>query len=211
MSPRALFFRLSLIGIICSLSACETVESVHAPKAPVATPLHTLRPANANAARRNALIEAGIRPIRASEIDAYMSDIESQIRADFKGSAIQVERHHDDIVVFLPGDQSFGSGSANLEPRIMASMAVMADIVRQNPATYIDITGHADASGLESGNRVLSEQRARSVAGFLVDHKVTYQRLFVAGLGSTRPIAPNSSPEGRAQNRRVEIILRPLY
>ena len=210
MLPRVYFLRLSLIGLIFSLTACETISPVHMPSMPAQTSAQA-RPANANTARRATVIEAGITPIRSSEIDAYMSNIESQIRADFRGSAIRVERRLDDIVVLLPGDQSFGSGSAILNPKITAPMAVMADIVRQNPATYIDITGHADASGVESNNRVLSEQRARSVAGFLVDHKVAYQRLFVAGLGSSRPVAPNSSPEGRAQNRRVEIILRPLY
>ena len=86
----------------------------------------------------------------------------------------------------------------------------MAGTLNQYPQTLIDVVGHADAVGSDTYNQGLSERRASSVASYMVSRNVLPARLFVAGQGERQPIASNDTEAGRAQNRRVEIILRPF-
>ena len=74
----------------------------------------------------------------------------------------------------------------------------------------MDIVGHTDSTGTDAINQPLSERRAASVAAFLINEGVMRERLYVAGASSRNPIASNDTVEGRSQNRRVEILIRPL-
>ena len=75
----------------------------------------------------------------------------------------------------------------------------------------MDVTGHADSTGDDMHNQSLSERRASSVAMYLIDNsRVLRDRLYVQGRGESQPIASNATVEGRAANRRVEIVLRPF-
>jgi OOP family OmpA-OmpF porin len=76
--------------------------------------------------------------------------------------------------------------------------------LKENPRVRVEIGGHTDNSGSASHNRELSEKRARSVYGFLVQHGVDKARLEPKGYGPDRPISPNDTEEGRQQNRRIE-------
>ena len=76
--------------------------------------------------------------------------------------------------------------------------------------TYVDITGHTDSTGAESYNMQLSVARANSVASYFKSQNVLAQRIYTQGMGETQPIASNDTPEGRAQKRRVEIVLTPV-
>ena len=78
------------------------------------------------------------------------------------------------------------------------------------PSTYVDVIGYADSTGSDAYNLDLSQRRANSAANYLSGHGVASQRLYVTGMGESNPIADNSTPEGRAKNRRVEIKLRPV-
>jgi outer membrane protein OmpA-like peptidoglycan-associated protein len=71
------------------------------------------------------------------------------------------------------------------------------------------VEGHTDSQGSVDFNQNLSLQRAQSVRDYLVSRGIAADRISANGLGSTRPIAPNNNPEGRANNRRVEIIVQP--
>ena len=78
-------------------------------------------------------------------------------------------------------------------------------------STPVDITGHADSTGDDQYNQSLSERRASSVAAYLINNsRLLRDRFYVQGRGETQPIASNATVEGRAQNRRVEIVLRPF-
>ncbi|MBY0345729.1 MAG: OmpA family protein, partial [Neisseriaceae bacterium] len=69
--------------------------------------------------------------------------------------------------------------------------------------------GHADSTGNAANNNRLSEERAQSVSSYLAGQSVKASRLSAIGYGSSQPIASNATPEGRAQNRRVEINITP--
>jgi peptidoglycan-binding protein ArfA len=86
-------------------------------------------------------------------------------------------------------------------------LARVADKLMACPNAHAAINGYADSTGNTSLNVPLSEERAQTVAGFLQAHGVAADRLTTTGFGSANPIAPNGTDGGRAQNRRVEIVI----
>ena len=85
----------------------------------------------------------------------------------------------------------------------------VADVLKEYNQTYIDVYGHTDSNGSDAYNQTLSERRASAVAGYLTTHGVQSARIGTRGFGETQPIASNDTEAGRAQNRRVEIVIRP--
>jgi len=83
-------------------------------------------------------------------------------------------------------------------------------VLNEYNKTLINIYGHTDNVGSNEYNQGLSERRAQSVAQYLISHQVLPDRIAAVGFGETRPIASNDTPEGRQQNRRVELELSPL-
>lgn len=161
-------------------------------------------------ARKNAVIGAGIGALAGAGVGAYMDRQNKDLRARLEGRGVYITRRGNDIVLKMPGDITFASGSADLSASFMPVLNDVATILNQYPSTYIDIVGYADSQGSESYNLDLSQRRANAVAGYLVGQKVKSERIYVAGMGEADPIASNATPEGRAQNRRVEITLRPV-
>ncbi|MFM9020405.1 MAG: OmpA family protein, partial [Sediminibacterium sp.] len=76
-----------------------------------------------------------------------------------------------------------------------------------NPSLRIEIGGHTDNTGLAENNRILSENRAKSIAQYLIDNKITANRITWKGYGSSRPIAENTSDKGKALNRRTSFTI----
>jgi outer membrane protein OmpA-like peptidoglycan-associated protein len=204
--------RLALIIVSLSaalLSACTTpmlpAETVKA--TPPAPKDATREPSSP---RRAALTAIGLKPLEKTESARYMDACAEEIESVLKGSGVTLTRKGADLIITLPGDQSFDAGRSSLEPRIFGLLNNVAVVLNRYHSTYVDILGHADPSGRKDANDQLSEDRARSTAGYLAQKSVAYQRLSVAGVGSAYPIASNDDPKGRALNRRVEIVVRPL-
>ena len=78
------------------------------------------------------------------------------------------------------------------------------NFMNKNPAIKVEIDGHTDSVGSEAYNMRLSQARARAVVEYLVKHGINRDRLVAKGFGEGKPVAPNTTPEGRAKNRRVE-------
>ncbi|MBC6983654.1 OmpA family protein [Caulobacter sp. 17J80-11] len=159
--------------------------------------------------RTNALIGAGIGALAGAGIGRYMDRQEAELQHHLAGSGVGVIRQGENIVLQMPGDVTFALDSAAIQPRFDPVLDDVAAVLNRYPATYVDIVGHASADGSDAHNQVLSERRALAVGDYLLSHKVLRARLFVAGRGESEPIASNATQQGRAQNRRVEIILRP--
>lgn len=160
--------------------------------------------------RKNAVIGAGIGALAGAGIGQYMDKQQAELRRELAGTNVTVTRNGDNIILNMPSDVTFASSSASIESSFYPVLNDVATILNKYPSTYVDIVGHADSSGSDAINEPLSENRANSTAGYLTNRGVVSQRLFVAGMGSRQPIASNSTPEGRAKNRRVEITLRPV-
>ena len=90
---------------------------------------------------------------------------------------------------------------------MLNSVAIVLD---EYEKTIIAVSGNTDSTGASDYNQKLSEQRARSVANYLKSREIVAERFEIVGFGEDYPIADNSTPEGRAQNRRVELTLIPI-
>lgn len=160
--------------------------------------------------RTNALIGAGVGALAGGAVGNYMDRQQAQLRAQLAGSGVEVERQGDNIVLNMPSDVTFGVDQAEIQSRFYPTLDRVAETLQQYPQTVIDVVGHADSTGADAYNQQLSERRAGSVASYLVSRGVLRDRLFVAGRGESQPIASNATEEGRAQNRRVEVVVRPF-
>jgi outer membrane protein OmpA-like peptidoglycan-associated protein len=108
--------------------------------------------------------------------------------------------------VELPGIY-FAFNSAHLDPASDHAIAAIADILARHPAWSATLEGHTDSIGSAEANQALSERRVEAVRARLVaQHRVTTDRIRVAGYGAARPREPNGTIEGRARNRRVELV-----
>ena len=106
---------------------------------------------------------------------------------------------------------NFNSGSANLSRESFNELNVIIDILKKQPDIVIEIRGYTDSIGKASTNQRLSENRAEAVRQYFVRSGIESMRLRVVGYGEKDPVASNKTSEGRAKNRRIEMILRKVY
>ncbi len=118
-----------------------------------------------------------------------------------------VERVGDGIQVTFDSAILFVTNSSDLTPEAQASLQNLATSLQQYPNTRVLVVGHTDNTGQVAYNQTLSEKRASSAANVLAQSGVDASRLEVTGYGITKPVADNSTVEGRSQNRRVEIAI----
>jgi peptidoglycan-binding protein ArfA len=111
------------------------------------------------------------------------------------------------IIAVTGGPITFGNDGFSLTAADALILSQVADKLKACPNARATINGYADNSGAEGISIPLSNQRAQTVADFLVAHGVAAAQLVVKGLGSANPVAPNDTVEGRAKNRRVEIVV----
>ncbi|WP_375285343.1 OmpA family protein [Marinicauda pacifica] len=159
--------------------------------------------------RRNALIGAGVGALAGGATGNYMDRQENEFRQRLRDSGVTVRRVGDELVLVMPGNLTFATDSAALEPRFGPILNDVADVLQTYPATYVDVIGHTDSVGAADYNQLLSERRASSVAQALIQRGVMRDRLYVAGMGESSPVATNDTDAGRAANRRVEIKIAP--
>lgn len=142
-------------------------------------------------------------------VGGYMDYQESKLREQLQGTGVAVERDGNQIKLTMPENVTFPSGSAVLSAQAQNSLTGAAQTLATYNETTISIIGHTDSTGGDHINVPLSRERANAVAQYLVSKGVASSRLSVSGLAATQPIATNTTPEGRAQNRRVELVINP--
>jgi outer membrane protein OmpA-like peptidoglycan-associated protein len=137
----------------------------------------------------------------------HRMDKEQQELQQIKG--VEVNRTADnELNVVMKNDVLFDLDSAALRTESRATLRDLATVLARYSDTDISVEGHTDSSGTTDHNQELSERRASSVHGFLVDQGVAPGQIVARGYGETTPKASNSTPEGRQLNRRVEIHVR---
>ncbi len=154
-----------------------------------------------------ALEEARQREMQAAEQAAREAN--ERARADLTerlNRALPTRQTERGIVAEIAGVQ-FAIGAATLNPDAREALARFAGIVGVYPSLRFRVEGHTDSTGSYETNRVLSMDRALAVRDYLVGQGVDTAVIEVAGLGPDQPVADNATREGRARNRRVEIIL----
>lgn len=160
--------------------------------------------------RKNAIIGAGIGALAGGAVGNYMDRQEAELRQDLQGTGVGVERQGDNILLTMPNQVTFGFDQATVQSQFFPVLTNVATTLTQYPSTFIDIVGHTDSVGTDSYNMELSQRRAQAVASYLMGKGVQGQRLVVRGVGEQFPVASNDTDAGRAQNRRVEILISPV-
>jgi chemotaxis protein MotB len=144
-----------------------------------------------------------------------MGQIIMEAVAEFEGQGVEVVEHNGRIYVNLQDNILYKSGSAAISPNGSKALGGLAAALNKYPNLQVIVVGHTDDVAFKGGandNMNLSTQRANSVVKILRDqYDVSPVRLVAAGQGKYAPIADNSTQEGKAKNRRTEIILNPDY
>ena len=159
---------------------------------------------------QNALIGAAIGGVAGGAIGNYQDRQEAKLRASTAGSGVEVVRQGNNITLDMPGGITFATGSADLNASFYPVLDKVSATLVEYDQTMVEVAGHTDSTGSTAYNQALSERRAQSVAAYLTSRGVRNARLMVVGDGESHPIASNATPEGRAQNRRVEITIVPV-
>jgi outer membrane protein OmpA-like peptidoglycan-associated protein len=141
-------------------------------------------------------------------IGATMDKQAAELRGSL-GSNVSVTNTGEYLIVNMPQDLLFAVNSDVLQPTLVDDIETVAASLLKYPNSRIEVIGHTDNSGSAALNQDLSQRRAVSVANVLRASGVPNGRLVSYGRGEDQPIASNATVEGRAQNRRVEIIIRP--
>jgi outer membrane protein OmpA-like peptidoglycan-associated protein len=160
--------------------------------------------------RKGALIGAGIGGLTGAGVGYYMDQQEAKLRQKLQGTGVSVTRQGDNIILNMPGNITFQTNSADINANFYNVLNSVVLVLNEFNKTLIDVYGHTDSTGSDAINQPLSERRASSVGQYLISQGIDSRRVATQGFGKTRPIASNDTPEGRSQNRRVELMLVPL-
>lgn len=144
-------------------------------------------------------------------MDSQKKDFELQLKEEMQSGAILVEKlPQNALMITMTAQTSFDVNSTQIKPGFYSTMDKIAGIVNKYGKTHITLLGHTDSTGSSAYNKTLSENRAASVMSYLQSKGVIPQRLSAYGMGKDKPRASNDTEGGRAQNRRVEIVIEPI-
>ena len=160
--------------------------------------------------RQHALIGAGVGALAGGAIGNYMDRQEAELRAQLEGTGVSVTRIGDNITLNMPGNVTFATDSSDLRPAFFDVLQSVGLVLNEYDQTVVEVAGHTDSTGSDAYNQGLSERRAGSVTSYLQTQGVSGQRIISVGMGEARPVADNSTTEGRQANRRVEITMVPI-
>jgi outer membrane protein OmpA-like peptidoglycan-associated protein len=139
--------------------------------------------------------EAARRAAEATALLAHIATVRTQQR---------------NVIITLSGSVLFAFGRADLLPEARAKLSQVAAVLEKAPSdNHFVVRGYTDSIGAFSTNQELSQQRADAVRTYLASHGVAGDRITAQGFGPADPVADNGTPEGRANNRRVEIVVQP--
>ena len=159
--------------------------------------------------KKGAIVGAIVGAAAGNAIGQTLDEQAADLRRDLNNNQVNVTNTGSELIVTMPQDILFALDSAAVRSDLRRDLGVVAGNLQAYPNSTISIEGHTDNTGTANYNRILSQRRANSVADILVNNGVPPARLYAVGRGENEPVASNLSATGRAQNRRVEIVIRP--
>lgn len=150
------------------------------------------------------IVGAAAGGIVGNQLDKQAAELNAALDDD-----ILVETADGRLIVTLPEDITFDTDSSAVRPSLQSELNKVAASLVQYPDTRVQVIGHTDNQGDAGYNQALSERRANSVSAVLQSGGVSAGRITTSGRGENEPKASNLTPEGMAQNRRVEIVVIP--
>ena len=201
---------LSILATVVALAGCESMserEKGTAQGAAIGAAAGALiGAATGGSAGQSAVIGGVVGAVAGNLWSKNMEDKRKAMEAATAGTGIEVARTQDNqLQVNVPSDLSFDIGRADIKPALRPVLDQFAQGL--DPKMRVRIVGHTDSTGNDAINDPLSVQRATSVRNYLSNRGVDPARTEVQGRGSREPVADNTTPEGRAQNRRVAIVV----
>jgi outer membrane protein OmpA-like peptidoglycan-associated protein len=181
-----------------------TINDMHS------TTTSQLRQANSQLAQKDQTLQTQTQQL-ATEREAHAAAEKraAQAAADLAKFA-SVKQEPRGMVITLSGGVLFASSKAELLPEAQLKLNSVAEsLTQQDPDSNMMVEGHTDSQGAISYNQDLSQRRAQTVRDYLVSRGIASDRISSQGFGSSRSVANNNSTEGRANNRRVEIVVKP--
>jgi outer membrane protein OmpA-like peptidoglycan-associated protein len=157
------------------------------------------------------IVGAGIGGVAGGAIGYQLDQQIRELDEATEGTGVDVTETPDGkgILVNLP-DVTFAVDSTTISPSFRAALDEVAASLQKYPNSLVDVMGHTDSTGSDAYNLDLSKRRADSVKGYLVMRGVSGARIATVGYGEQYPRADNTTEEGRALNRRVEIRITPI-
>ncbi len=200
---------LSLAVVATLVAGCTTgappPRSAAGPRAVTSAELGTVLGGRAS---RAAL--GGLQGIPGAQVGVQVDAEEQDLRVRTTGTGVEVVRQGYNLDLRLPSGTAFDFNASTVRAKFRATLDALAATLVRFPATFVDITGHTDATGTDAVNQLLSEQRAAATADYLSGRGVARTRIATRGVGRAQPLASNADAAGRAANRRVEIHLSPI-
>ncbi len=157
------------------------------------------------AAIKGAVVGGAIGGVIGNQLDKQEADL----RASLDNDNVTIQNTGDRLIVTLPQDILFAVDSSSVRPDLVRDLQTVAGNLQAYPDSVVQIVGHTDSDGDAGYNQTLSEQRANSVADVLLNAGIPFNRIQTFGRGENQPVADNLTPAGKAQNRRVEIVILP--
>ena len=210
------------IGVVLTVSACTTLDPYTREERTARAQRQAVIGAAAGAVaglitgdssmerKKRALVGAGLGALAGAGVGNYMDRQEAKLRAELDRTGVSVTRIGDNITLNMPGNITFATDSSDLNAGFFDVLSSVSLVVNEFEQTVVEIAGHTDSTGSDAYNQQLSERRANAVSAYLRTRQVLGDRIIVVGMGEARPIASNDTPDGRQQNRRVELTLVPL-
>lgn len=214
--------RLGLLVVVTAVTACTTYDPYTREEQASRAQRNALIGAAAGAVaglvtgdgsmerKKRAIQLAGIGALAGGGVGVYMDRQEAKLRTELDRTGVSVTRAGDNITLNMPGNITFATNSADLNAGFYDVLNSVGLVLDEFEQTVVEVAGHTDSTGTDAYNQQLSERRAASVASYLGTRGVLRDRFIEVGMGEARPVADNSTDDGRQANRRVEITLVPL-
>lgn len=150
-----------------------------------------------------------------AELEAQYKQLNDTMGAEIAGHTLHISRMQDAIKVSINDDLLFPSGGSDMSAEARASIAKVAAVLAPHQKNKIDVNGYTDSTPIGpelakqgiTTNQILSQKRADNVMQFMISQGVKPDMVASHGFGEASPVASNETPEGRAQNRRVELTI----
>jgi outer membrane protein OmpA-like peptidoglycan-associated protein len=215
---------LVVVATALALAGCKTVPQQQASAPAGCKPLGGGSGSNPNSNTQNAAIGATIGGVLGGVVGSQASKKSSVgarnglllgaltgalVGSKYNSMIGMTEQADGSVKLNIPGSVMFKSGSAEISPEFATTLDSVGGTIKEYCGVTGSIVGHTDSTGSADLNRRLSVDRARSVASYLTAKGIEPSRLQQDGRGPDEPVASNATDAGRAQNRRVEIFVRP--
>ena len=151
-----------------------------------------------------AVVGGGAGALIGNKMDKQKAELEK-----IQGAQVESINDGQAIKVTFESGILFATNSSTLSAVSKTALSQFAASLQSNPDTDVQIYGHTDSSGNDNINLPLSQQRAQAVSSYLASQGVSNSRMTTQGMGSSQPVADNSTSAGKAQNRRVEVYILP--